>query len=75
MNRKMSKKITKKTKFSDVLIRNPEVAEVFMEHGMYCLGCPMAAQETIEQGCESHEIDCDKVIEEINKKLEKKKKK
>ncbi|MBU0957600.1 MAG: DUF1858 domain-containing protein [Nanoarchaeota archaeon] len=65
-------KITKKTKFSEALMRDPDVAEVFMKNGMYCLGCPMAGEETIEQGCEAHGIDADKVVDEINKKLEKK---
>jgi len=64
------KKITKKTKFSDALVRDPKVAEIFMKHGMYCLGCPMANEETIEQGCEAHGLDAGKIVDEINKKLE-----
>lgn len=66
-------KITKKTKFSEVLRKYPETAEVFFQHGMACVGCPMAMQETIEQGAQAHGIDIDNLIQELNKKIEKKK--
>lgn len=68
----MKKKITKKTKLSE-LAENPEAAEILFKHGLTCMGCPMAMQETIEQGCLAHGLNPDKVIEEINKKTKKKK--
>ena len=67
-------KIDKKMTFASVLSVYPESAEVFMDEGMHCAGCPMAAKETIEQGCKAHGIDSDKVIEKLNIMLKKKKK-
>lgn len=64
--------INKKTKFSEILKKHPETAEIFMEEGMYCVGCPMSSTETIEQGSLAHGISPDKIIERLNKKLKKK---
>ncbi len=60
--------ITKKTKISELIEKKPEAAEILMEAGMGCVGCPMAQQETIEQGCKAHgmsEENIDKLIEEL----------
>ena len=64
-------KITKKTKLSEILEKNPDAAEILFESGMMCVGCPMAMQETLEQGCIAHEFD-NKKIDELIKKLNKK---
>lgn len=60
-------KYTKKTKLSEVM-KNEKAAKIFFESGMSCLGCPMAMQETIEDGCNAHGIDADKVLKKLNKK-------
>ncbi|UZE94355.1 MAG: DUF1858 domain-containing protein [Candidatus Pacearchaeota archaeon] len=59
--------------FAKVLEKYPESAEIFFKHGMMCVGCPFAMQETIEQGAKVHGISTKKLIEELNKKLKKKK--
>ncbi len=61
-------KITKKTKLSDVLMDNPEAANLLMEAGMHCVGCPMAMQENLEMGCLAHGLE-GKEIEELIKKI------
>jgi len=63
-------KITKKTKLSEILEKNPEKAEVLFESGMHCMGCPMAMGESLEQGCLAHGMskkDIEKLIERLNK--------
>lgn len=71
----MSKKITKKTKFSEI-IKYPEATELLMEKGMHCFGCPFAHEETLEQGAKSHGMDADKIVNELNQiKIRRKKKK
>ena len=64
-------KITKKIKMSKLLEEKPEAAEILFEAGMGCLGCPMAMQETIEEGCKAHGMS-DEEIDEIVKRLNKK---
>ncbi|HJX49832.1 MAG TPA: DUF1858 domain-containing protein [Candidatus Nanoarchaeia archaeon] len=64
-------KITKKTKMSEILMKKPEAARLLIEVGMHCIGCPMAMQETIEQGCLAHgmsEEEIKKIVKELNKK-------
>jgi len=64
---KKTKKITKKTKFSEI-VKDEGAARTLMEKGMHCCGCPMAMSETLEQGAEAHGLDADALVREINKK-------
>lgn len=66
-----SKKITRKTKFTQVM-KNKKAVEVLMSHGIYCMGCPMAGTENLEQGLEAHGLDVDEVLDKINGKKKKK---
>ena len=64
-------KITKKIKFSDLLQKYPKAIELLMQKGMHCISCPMAQQETLEQGCEAHGLNPDEIVKELNEKLDK----
>lgn len=70
----MEKKITKDMAIGDVVYKHPETIEVFMKHGMHCVGCAVAQFENIEQGCKAHGIDVDKLIKDLNASIEKGKK-
>jgi len=63
------KKITKKTKFGELLSEYPEAEEVLLEKGMFCFGCPHARFETIEEGATAHGIEPEELIEYIKKKI------
>ena len=58
--------VDKQTIIADVLKINPNTAQFFLEIGMHCLGCPSASGESIEQACEIHGVDADKLVEKIN---------
>lgn len=73
-NKKLSK-INKKMSFAEILEKEPEAAEIFMEKGMHCIGCPMAMQESLEDGAAAHGLNADEIVKEINSKLKDKKKK
>jgi len=62
--------ISKKMSFAEILEKNPEAAGILMEKGMHCCGCPMAMQETLEQGACAHGLDADEIVGELNKKKE-----
>jgi hybrid cluster-associated redox disulfide protein len=64
------KTITKNMTFSEVLKRNPESIEVLFESGLHCIGCGMAASETLEEGCLAHGMN-KKQIEDLIKKINK----
>ena len=65
--------ITKQMTISETISRYPDTIPILMKRGMHCIGCPMAMQETLEEGLSAHGIDVDKVIDELNKKIKKKK--
>ena len=59
--------IERTTKRGELLETAPEKAEILIEAGMHCLGCPASQAETIEEACEVHGIDVDDLLEKINK--------
>ncbi|MCX8128579.1 MAG: DUF1858 domain-containing protein [Clostridia bacterium] len=52
---------------TDVVEKYPESVEVFIKHGMHCLGCMAARFENIEQGAAAHGIDVELLIKDLNK--------
>ena len=59
-------KINKDTKIGELLELAPEKAEILMEAGMHCLGCPASQAETLEEACEVHGIDVEELLNKIN---------
>ncbi|MBR3152153.1 MAG: DUF1858 domain-containing protein [Clostridia bacterium] len=59
--------IEKTTKIGELLETNPEKAEILLEAGMHCLGCPASQAETLEEACEVHGIDVEDLLKELNK--------
>ena len=66
------KKIDKNMNFAEIMKKYPEAVETLLKQGMHCIGCPMAMQETLEQGALAHGLDPDELIKELNKKLKEK---
>ncbi len=68
-------KITKNMQLGELVSRYPEAAQVMLKHGLHCIGCHMAAWETIEQGAKGHGMDdkqLEKMLKEMNDVLKKK---
>jgi len=65
---KSKQKITKDTPLAKITA-NPQLAEVLVEEfGLFCVGCPMAQMESLEQGALTHGMD-DKQIVKLIKRL------
>ena len=60
--------ITKDMGIMDIVQKYPQTVEVFIKSGMHCLGCAAARFENLEQGCQAHGIDVDKLVKELNEK-------
>ncbi len=58
--------INKDMKIGELLEVAPEKAEILMEAGMHCLGCPASQAETLEEACEVHGIDVEELLSKIN---------
>ena len=59
-------KFNKDTRIGEILEKAPEKANILLEIGMHCLGCPASHMETLEEACAVHGIDVNEVIEKLN---------
>lgn len=62
--------ITKETTIIDALQAHPKAREVFVRHGLGCIGCMGAAMESIENGARMHGVDPEAVVRDLNKLIE-----
>ena len=56
----------KDTRIGEILEKAPEKAEILLEIGMHCLGCPASQMETLEEACDVHGIDVNEDVEKLN---------
>ena len=61
--------ITKDMTIYEVIQINPDIAPVFKQFGMHCLGCPASRGETVEEACAVHGVDADALIARVNEYL------
>lgn len=63
--------ITKDMLMGDILSTdNAEaIANILVESGMHCVGCPSSQMESLEDACMVHGIDCDSVLKKINEAI------
>ena len=59
--------VTKEMTIGEVIKKYPKTVFVFIDYGLHCVGCPMAAPETIEEAVKLHQIDLKKFLEDLNK--------
>ena len=66
-------KITGKTVLAEIL-KKPELVKILAKHNLPCLWCPMAKMEieSLEIGgvCKAYNIDAEKLLKELNEKLQ-----
>ena len=58
--------INKDTKIGEIIENAPEKAELLLEAGMHCLGCPASQAETLEEAWEVHGIDVEELVKKLN---------
>ena len=58
--------IEKTMTIGELLAEYPDKADLLLEAGMHCLGCPASQAETIEEACGVHGIDVDELVEKLN---------
>ena len=71
---KAKSKITKDMQIGEAIQKYPDTAVVMMRNGLHCVGCHVAAWESIEQGAKAHGMDdkqIDSMVEEMNRSIEK----
>lgn len=58
--------ITKDMTIGEILAADRSKAEILMECGMHCLGCPSSQMESLEDACMVHGINADEVLAKLN---------
>ncbi len=71
MGKKAEKKgkVTKDMTLGDIIKEYPETVEVMLKRGLHCVGCHVAAWETLEQGAKAHgmsEKEIESMLSEMN---------
>ena len=61
--------ITKQTTMGEMLNYDIGIAEVLMNSGMHCVGCPSSIGESLEDACMVHGLDADQVYSDIQNYL------
>ena len=61
-------KISKDMPLVDVVQNFPDAVPIMLSHGLHCVGCHVAAFETVEQGAKAHGMD-DKQVEQLIKDM------
>lgn len=65
-------KINENMLLNDILDMEPDPTNVFLRHGLPCLGCPGARSESLKEAAEGHGIDLKKLMDDLNEYLEEK---
>ena len=58
--------IRKEMTIGEVLELDMEVAPIFLQNGMHCLGCPSARGESLEEACMVHRLDPEVLVQQLN---------
>lgn len=61
--------VTKDTNILEAVQKYPMIAQVFQKHGLGCIGCMVAAGESLGEGISAHGLDADAIIAEINEMI------
>lgn len=61
------KEITKDMMIYEILDMNPQLEDVFLAHGLNCVGCPGSNAENLEDAAAGHSVELGKLLEDLNK--------
>jgi len=70
----MAEKISKDITLGELVANFPEAIPIMLKYDLHCVGCHVAAYETLEQGAKAHGMsdkDFEAMMAEINKAVEK----
>ena len=58
--------ITKDMTVNEVVQRFPETVQVFSRHGVACVSCSAAQEDSVEQSATIHGLDAQQLVAELN---------
>lgn len=57
------------TAVDEIMRRWPSTIRVFLDFGMRCVGCPIAAFHSIDEACEEHDVNAEVFLTNILEKM------
>lgn len=63
------KEITKDMFIGEVLKTDIGLAQILLDAGMHCLGCPSSQMETVEEAAMVHGFNADELVAKLNNYL------
>lgn len=57
---------TKEMLISEALKLHPKAVEIFFKYNLGCVGCMVAAGESVEAGAKAHGVNPDDLINDLN---------
>jgi len=63
------KQVNKEMFIGEVLKIDSGVAEILLNAGMHCLGCPSSQMESIEDAAAVHGFSADEIVDKLNNYL------
>lgn len=54
---------------NEILDIDPDVTDVFLKHGLNCLGCPGSQTESLKEAADAHGVNMSKLIEDLENYL------
>jgi hybrid cluster-associated redox disulfide protein len=61
--------ITEQMLVSEIMDLDADVYEVFLKHGLNCVGCPGAYSENLKEAAKGHSINLENLISDLNKHI------
>lgn len=58
--------INKRMSIAEILRLKPETAKILQQFNMHCIGCAVAAGESLEDAAKVHSIDLEELLEALN---------
>ncbi len=52
---------------AEILRQKPAAAKVLQQFGMHCIGCAVAAGETLEGAARAHDVDLEELLKALQK--------
>ena len=65
----MERTITADMPIIEVVQKYPGTIQVFMQHGLGCIGCALARFENVREGAQAHGIDVEVLIKDLNESV------
>ena len=67
--RKKKFQVSKDTTMGELLKHDPDTAQLLLQYGMHCVGCPSHVNETLEQACAVHGLEPEPLLAALQEYL------